>query len=199
MEYTQRERYRAWAQHKIGAHLDQRQKQDHRRLVRCLRSVRTQRLVAALAGWIRHGAWLERDKRREPVEPLQTYCARQLGRWHRRLVRKGRSLNTLGASRRHKLRIRAKRYRYMLEALKETGGLWSKGEWHRRHRPAKQMQRALGDLRDLKRFADLADQSPPARHANGDKKRPPGYRARREKLLSAAIAAHRDLKHAGAG
>jgi CHAD domain-containing protein len=198
MEYARRKRYRAWAQRMVGEHLDQRQKQDHRRLVRCLRSARTQRLVAAMTGWIRHGAWIERNRRRGPAEPLQTYCARQLGHWHQRLVRKGRSLKTLSASRRHKLRIRAKRFRYMLEALKEIEGLWGKGEWRHRHRSAKQMQQALGDLRDLKRFADLGDRSPQARHAKGHKRRPPNYRARREKLLNAAIAAHRDLKHAGA-
>jgi CHAD domain-containing protein len=182
----------------IGEQLDQHQKQDHRRLVRSLRSARTQRLVAATAGWIRHGAWIERHKRRGQAEPLQTYCARQLGHWRQLLVRKGRHLQTLSASRRHRLRIKAKRFRYMLEALKDAGVLRGKAEWHRRHRSAKQMQRALGDLRDLQRFADLSDQSPQATHAKRDKKRPPGYRARREKLLSAAIAAHRDLKHARA-
>src|SRR6187551_3360093 len=44
MEYARRKRYRVWAQRMIGERLDRRQMQDHRRLVRCLRSVRTQRL-----------------------------------------------------------------------------------------------------------------------------------------------------------
>ena len=65
MEYARRKRYRAWAQGMIGERLDQRQMQDHRRLVRCLRSARTQRLVAAMAGWIRQGPWLARYKRRK--------------------------------------------------------------------------------------------------------------------------------------
>ena len=76
-------RYRAWAQRMIGEHLDQRQMQDRRRLVRCLRSARTQRLVGAIAAWIRQGPWLERYKRRKRVEALQSYCARELDRWHR--------------------------------------------------------------------------------------------------------------------
>ena len=54
----------------IGEQLEQRQTQDHRRLVRCLRSARTQRLIAAMAGWIRRGAWLERYKRRKDAEAL---------------------------------------------------------------------------------------------------------------------------------
>ena len=197
VEYARRKRYGAWAQRMIGEQLDQRQTRDHRRLVRCLRSVRTQRLIAALAGWIRQGPWLARYKRRKHAEALQSYCARELNRWHERLVRKGRHLKTLGASRRHRLRIKAKRFRYMLEALTETVALRGRGEFHHLHRPAKRMQRALGDMRDLERFAGLAGGSPQADNGKRGKKHPPGYRHRREKLLGVAIAAHRDLKHAG--
>jgi CHAD domain-containing protein len=197
VEYARRKRYGAWAQRMIGEQLDQRQTQNHRRLVRCLRSVRTQRLIAALAGWIRQGPWLARHKRRKHAEALQPYCARELNRWRERLVRKGRHLKALGASRRHRLRIKAKRLRYMLEALTETVTLGGRGEFHHLHRPAKRLQRALGDMRDLERFAGLAGGSPQA--DNGKRgKHPPGYRDRREKLLGVAVAAHRDLKHAGA-
>jgi CHAD domain-containing protein len=196
VEYARRKRYLAWAQAMIGEQLEQRQTQDHRRLVRCLRSARTQRLVPAMAAWIRQGTWLERYKQRKDAETLQSYCAGGLNRWHERLVRKGNRLKTLGASRRHRLRIKVKRFRYMLEALTETVPLWGRGEFRHLHRPAKQLQRALGDMRDLKRFADLAGGSPLAENGKRDRKRPPGYRRRREKLLGAAIAAHRDLQHA---
>jgi len=197
VEYAGRKRYRAWAQRMIGEQLAQRQTRDHHRLVRCLRSARTQRLVAAMARWIRQGAWLERYKRRKNAEALQSYGARELNRWHERLARKGRHLKTLGASRRHRLRIKAKRFRYMLEALTETVALWGRHEFHRLHRPAKRLQRALGDMRDLERFAGLASGSPQAENGKRGKKHPPGYRSRTEKLLGAAIAAHRDLKNAG--
>ena len=198
MEYARRKRYGAWAQDMIGERLDRRQMQDHRRLVRCLRSVRTQRLVAAMAAWIRQGPWLQRYKRRNDAEALQSYCAGELDRWHERLVRKGRHLKTLSASRRHRLRIKAKRFRYMLEALRETIALLGRSEFHRLHRPAKRLQRALGDMRDLERFAGLAGGSPQAENGKGRKERPPGYDHRREKLLGDAIAAYRDLKHAEA-
>jgi CHAD domain-containing protein len=197
VEYARRKRYSAWAQRMIGEQLVQRQARDHRRLVRCLRSVRAQRLIAALAGWIRQGPWLVRYKRRKHAEALQPYSARELNRWHERLVRKGRHLKTLGASRRHRLRIKAKRFRYMLEALTETVTLWGRGKFHHLHQPAKGLQRALGDMRDLERFAGLAGGSPQADNGKRGKKHPPGYRHRREKLLGVAIAAHRDLKHAG--
>jgi CHAD domain-containing protein len=151
-----------------------------------------------MARWIRQGAWLERYKRRKEAEALQSYCTGELNRWHERLVRKGNRLKTLGASRRHRLRIKVKRFRYMLEALTETVALWSRGEFQHLHRPAKRLQRTLGDMRDLKRFADLAGESPLAEGGKRGSKRPPGYRHRREKLLGAAIAAHRDLQHAEA-
>jgi CHAD domain-containing protein len=196
VEYARRKRYRAWGQRMIGAQLDESQTRDHRRLVRCLRSVRTQRLIAALAGWIRQGPWLARYQRRKHAEALQPYCARELHRWHERLVRKGQHLKTLGASRRHRLRIKAKRFRYMLEALTETVDLGGRNEWRHLHRPAKRMQRALGDMRDLERFAGYAGGSPQAVNGKRGRKHPPGYRYQREKLLGVAVAAHRDLKHA---
>ncbi|MCK1517287.1 CHAD domain-containing protein [Bradyrhizobium sp. 190] len=196
VEHARRRQYRAWMQDMVGEQFDQRQMRDHRRLVRCLRSARTQRLVAAMAAWIRQGPWLPRYRRRKHAEALQSYCAGELDRWHERLVRKGKSLKSLGASRRHRLRIKAKRFRYMLEALTETVALWGRGKFHHLHRPAKRMQRALGDMRDLERFAGLASGSPQVENGKRGKKHPPGYRHRKEKLLGAAIAAHHDLKYA---
>ncbi|KRR14678.1 hypothetical protein CQ12_11185 [Bradyrhizobium jicamae] len=189
--YARRKRYRAWAQRMIGEQLDQRQMRDHRLLVRALRSVRTQHLISAMAGWIRRGPWLARWQRRKDTEALQIYCARELDRWHGRLVHKGRRLKTLGASRRHRLRIKFKRFRYMLEALTETVSLWGHRELRHLHRPAKRLQRALGDLRDLKRFADLAGDGPQAKKDKA--KKPPGYRRRKEKLLGACLASHREI------
>jgi CHAD domain-containing protein len=197
VEYARRKRYRAWGQRMIGGQLDESQTQDHRRLVRCLRSVRMQRLLAAMTDWIRQGPWLKRHERRKDAEALQPYCASELKRWHERLVRKGRHLKTLGASRRHRLRIKVKRFRYMLEALTETVDLGGRSEWRRLHRPAKRLQRALGDMRDLERFAGYAGRSPQAGNGKRGSKHPPGYRRQKEKLLGVAVAAHRDLKHAG--
>jgi CHAD domain-containing protein len=197
VEYARRKRYCTWAQRMIGEQLDKNQTRDHRRLARCLRSVRTQRLLAAMAGWIRQGTWLERYRSKD-AEPLQAYCTRELNRWHERLARKGRHLKTAGESRRHQLRIKAKRFRYMLEALTETVDLWGRSELLHLQRPAKRLQRVLGDLRDLERFAGLARGSPQAENGRRGKQHPPGYPNRRKKLLDAAIVAHRDLKHARA-
>jgi CHAD domain-containing protein len=197
LEYARRKPYRAWARRVVGDGLDRQQARDHRRLVRCLRSVRTQRLLAAIPGWIRRGPWLERYRRSTGVEALRDYCARELKRWRKRLIRKGRHLKTLGESPRHRLRIRAKRFRYMLEVLQETDALRGHDELHRLHRAAKRLQRTLGDLRDLERFAGLAEGSA-AEDGRRAGRRPPGYRRRCKKLLDDAIAAHRDLERAGA-
>ena len=62
VEIARGKRYRAWAQDAIGRQLDQCRKRDHRRLVRCLRAARFQRLIVSMTGWIRHGEWLARWK-----------------------------------------------------------------------------------------------------------------------------------------
>lgn len=196
-EYASRRRYQAWAVRVIGADLHRRRTQDHRQLVRCLRSARARRLIDALSVWTRQGAWLARWEatvRRGDAESLQAYCARELNRWRRRLIRKGRHLSTLGAARRHRLRIRAKRFRYMLEALTNIFTTRSRAEIRRMHSAAKRLQRTLGDLRDLRRFAGLS----PSSAAKRDKRRPPGYRRQQEKLGRAAVKAWRELKLAGA-
>jgi hypothetical protein len=84
----------------------------------------------------------------------------------------------------------------MLEALTETVPLWGRGKFHHLHRPAKRLQRALGDMRDLKRLADLAREQRPSGQGKRSGKRPPGYRRRKKKLLDAAMAAHHELKQA---
>ena len=197
-DYARRKRYQAWAQQAIGDRLDRHQMQDRRRLAGCLRSARFQRLIAAMAGWIKHGPWLARWEGRalRGAEPLEAYCVGELNRWRDRLIRKGRHLETLDAERRHRLRIKVKRFRYMLEALTETVAVRRRGEFHHLHRPAKRLQRVLGDLRDLKRFAGLA-QPPHAEDGKRSKTRPPGYRRRKENLLCAATEAYRSLKQAG--
>ena len=196
-EYAGRKRYQAWARRTIGSDLDQRRTQDHRRLVRCLRSVRFQRLIEALSGWLKQGPWLvrwEQAARGGTAEPLERYCERELNRWCERLIRKGWHLATLNASRRHRLRIKAKRFRYMLEALTDIVMVRGSGEFCHLHRLAKRLQRALGDLRDLKRLAEVGA----TENGNRGRRRPPGYRRQREKLLMAAIEAHRSFRQVGA-
>lgn len=200
MDYAGRKRYRSWAQYMIGKDLDQCRTRDHRRLVRCLRSARFRRLIEEMAGWIERGPWIARREqavRRKPPRPLKAYCAHKLDRWHKRLVRKGRHLATMDESDRHRLRIKAKRFRYMLEALEDIVAVRGAVELRRRHKAARRLQRALGDLRDLSHFGRLGDMPPHQRDEHGSG-RPPGYRKQKQKLLEAAIAACRGLEQADA-
>ena len=198
-EYARRKRYQAWAEREIGDDLDRRRAQHHRRLLSCLRSSRFQALIVAMADWVDGGPWLvrwERRVRRHGAKSLDAYCRRELNRWRERLIRKGRHLEDLTASRRHRLRIRSKRFRYMLEALAETVAVQGHDELKHLHGPAKRLQRALGDLRDLTRLAGLAR---PSQAEDGKRRRkpPPGYRRRKQKLMEDAIEAYRSLKQAG--
>jgi CHAD domain-containing protein len=197
LDYAGRARYRVWAQGMIGQDLEVRRLRDHRRLVRCLRSLRFQRLIEELSDWIGRGPWVARWKkaeRRKPAEPLRSFSKHRLDRWHERLIRKGRRLGTMNASRRHRLRIKAKRLRYMLEVLTDIVPVSEHGEFRRMHRPAKRLQRVLGDLRDLERFGRLGGISAPPEDGKQGDHWPPGYRRQKKKLLEAAVAAHRSLK-----
>ena len=199
MEYARRKRYHAWAQDMVG---EQPRSAPDPKITAAWFAACAPRVRNASSRPWRPGSGKDRGcsaiSGGTDAEALQPYCARELDRWHERLVRKGRHLKTLGASRRHRLRIKAKRFRYVLEALRETIALLGRSEFHHLHRPAKRLQRALGDMRDLERFAGLASGSPQVEDGKRGKKHPPGYRHRRDKLLGDAIAAHRDLKHAGA-
>lgn len=197
MAYARSKRYGAWAQRGIGQQLERRQTRDHRRLVRALKSRRFKGLIDALSGWIGHGRWLlrwERNGRGKPAKPLEAYCERKLNRWRLQLIRKGRRLETLGASRRHRLRIRAKRFRYMLETFTGIVPLRGRDEFRHVHRPAKRLQRSLGDLRDLERLVRLGVSA----EEGGPASKPLDFRQRRKKLLHEAVEAYHSLKQAGA-
>lgn len=197
VEYAGRKRYSAWAQCMIGQDLDERRTRDHRRLVRYLRTPRFQRLIDDLCGWITRGPWLQRwskAARRKPARSLKAYCDLELDRWHRRLIRKGRDLESMDAAHRHRLRIRAKRLRYMLGTPTDIAPVGSREQFRRMRGPAKRLQRKLGDHRDLERFGRLGP-PPPEDGKQGDH-RPRGYRRQKKKLINAAIAAYRSLKRA---
>ena len=197
VEYTRRKRYQTWAEREIGDDLARRRLRDHQRLLISLRSSRFKRLVVAISDWVEGGPWLarwERRMRHRGAQSLDGYCTRELDRWRKRLIRKGRGLEDHTTSRRHRLRIRSKRFRYMLEALTETVALRGRGELKHLHGPAKRLQRALGDHRDLTRLAGLARSS---KGEGGKRKPPPGYGHRKQKLMDDAIEAYRSLKQAG--
>jgi CHAD domain-containing protein len=193
--YAQRKRYRAWVSPTVRQGLDRRRMRDHRRLTRCLCSDRFQCFMTALPHWIESGPWLERSERgarRQRTEPLQAYSKWKLKHWRQRLTSKGRRLATMAAARRHRLRIRGKRYRYMLEALGDILPSRVRGKIRQAEKPAKCLQGRLGDLRDLERFGHVVA-TLSAEPGHGP---PPVHFKQKTDLLMEAAAACRHLKKA---
>lgn len=115
-----------------------------------LASARYRHLVIALGNWIDDGPWRRSDASGGlRVTSLNRYAARRFKRWSRRLA--DEASHKLGEKRLHRLRIRAKQFRYMGNALAELGVV------HSRKRSdaidaARRLQKTLGDLRDLQRL-----------------------------------------------
>lgn len=169
---------------KAGERLARETLQNHRRLAAILRSKRCDRFVAGLEQWIVAGPWLTTaaaaaNKQRKRL--LADCAPARLQRWKRRLARNSAD-GMKGGKRRHRLRLAAKRYRYMREAL-ATIGLPEGRTASREREAAQSVQRALGDLRDLQRFKKVQPGSLSAGF----------YRQRKEKLLREAKDAFRRL------
>ncbi|WP_298258301.1 CHAD domain-containing protein [Bradyrhizobium sp.] len=90
-----------------------------RHLSRTLGSSRYRRLTVDLAAWIAHGDW-SRKRSKQAVErrarPAEPYCSEKLLRWRKKLLRKSRKLEDVGARKRHRLRLANKRLNYAIEA-----------------------------------------------------------------------------------
>lgn len=144
----------------------------HRQLATALRSARCDRLLAGLARWIDKGPWLTTTApaaARRRTRSLADYAPQHLERWQRHLARK--TAHGLGHGRRlHRLRIAAKRYRYMREALTAIGLPESRAE-RRSREAAHSAQHALGELRDLARLRKWQPAKRAARNYTRQKKR----------------------------
>jgi CHAD domain-containing protein len=174
--YTRRKRYRSWAKRSRRT-VVRVQKKAHRSLAKELDSARYDRLITALNHWITSGSWLQngRSLRSERVE---AYGQMKLQDWRTGIWRKGRHLRTLRRKQLHRLRIRCKRYRYILTALQTLHVKISQQDLAF-GKTAKQVHQALGDLRDLKRLRKTAQ------------RRPPHYGKNKQKLLRQAEKAFR--------
>lgn len=171
MSYARRKRYRSWAKRSRSAFLLS-QSKSHRRLARKLNSARYHRLIVELDHWITNGSWLSEA---QPLrsERVDGFSQARLREWRNEIRRDGQRLRALRRKRLHRLRIRCKRYRYVVAALQALKVPLARQE-ARFCEIARQVHGALGDLRDLRRLRK-------AGHG-----RPPGYRKRKQKLLREA-------------
>ena len=175
LEYASRRRYRGWARTSFRP-IERERAKTYRKLAADLHSARFRRLM--------------RDIDRQINRPRASSDGQQSGsvaifgearllEWRDQIERTGRHLRKLGRKRQHRLRLKCKRYRYVVDSLVKLGaGLPPQDLLFRE--AAKQVHATLGDLRDLRRFKSTG------------KGRPPRYRARKRKLLKSAESAFRD-------
>ena len=176
MNFTKQTRYRFWARSCRRALL-RAQDKGHRSLAEKLNSARYTNLIVTLTNWITDGSWLVNSGLFRS-ERIDVYSQARLRDWRNRIWREGRHLRALRRKQLHRLRIQAKHYRYVVDAL-QTLAIKNTREDLVFYKIAKQVHRALGDLRDLKRLRKAANN------------RPPGYRKRKRKLLQQAEKAVR--------
>ena len=125
-----------------------RRKKTYAALVDFVRSKRFRRTLLNVAEWIETGPW---TRARAGVEqPIQNHATDVLAKFRKQITKKGRDLHELDACARHKLRIKAKKLRYMIEFF---AGVFP-GHKNVKRRQAtlnslKTLQDTLGSLNDI--------------------------------------------------
>ena len=169
------------------------QKQRGNAFARALAAVESPRfraLVLDAAAWIEAGEWTHQDNalvralRERPIAPA---AAEELHRRWKRILKRGKDLETLGPQRRHKLRIQAKKLRYASEYFTETfPGKKSARRCKRFVFSLEKLQDALGDLNDIAVHEGLTERLVDAQDGAND---------RRPRRASEAFAAGRLSGH----
>lgn len=174
VQYSCRRRYRKWAQSNLRS-IERARAKRYRKLAAGLGSGSFQRLLHDI----------DREARRS-TRPINELCSAdvvvfaetRLSEWRSDIERRGRHFERLGQKQQHRLRLKCKHYRYIVDLLLDLGaGLASQDLLFRD--VAKRVHALLGDVRDLRRFKDMG------------RGRPPGYRTKQKKLLNAAANALR--------
>jgi CHAD domain-containing protein len=182
VSYSRRKRYRRWARNSRRAIMQVERKLD-RKLNKTLASVRCNGLMTALNDWIANGPWLKAD-RSVRCEHADAFAQAKLKAWRQEVSREGQHLRDLRRKELHHLRIRCKRYRYVVAALQSLGISIARQELKFAD-VAKRVHGALGDLRDLRRLRRVAQE------------RPPGYRKSKAKFIQIAeksLNLHREAR-----
>jgi len=195
VENLRHQRFRKLTLDGIDQDLKRRSKATRTRLNKALRSVRFHRFLTSASDWIEHGPWTERSDPQAMTlqnQPIGPFCEQRIARWRKKLIHDGSELADMKEERRHRLRIRAKRLRYMLEMLatvcpdrylRPFGGM---------EKPIKRLQRSLGDLGDLKRLRDWTKSSVATRSEH----LPHGYKRQKSAVLADADRAFRKMARA---
>ncbi|WP_442754626.1 CHAD domain-containing protein [Methylocystis sp. JAN1] len=159
-------------------------------------SLRLRLLLVELSAWIEEGTWRWRD--RGAQEPIEPFARRALKKQLRKFVKRARPLATLDPAERHKVRIKAKKLRYMANFFKSAPRLVAARKRLRRLLARlERMQNCLGELHDEQAMAEFlveairnlpAGADPLIGYAAGQLAQPAGDSKRR---LAAAVKAYR--------
>ncbi|MEZ0169606.1 CHAD domain-containing protein [Microvirga sp. TS319] len=158
-------------------------------LLETLASPRFTRAILKTAAWIETGRWLTRGKAATRRRSIADHAAKELPRrW--KPIRKGtKRLAALEPDRRHGVRIKAKKLRYIAEFLES---LFGQNPAKKRHAwwlaRLKRLQDALGEMNDIA----VASERFPALSRSNPKQR----KTREKKLLSRAEKTARKLRRA---
>ena len=147
-----------------------------------LASARTRILMIDLTEWLAQGDWRTRPPNPDlPRGDVRSFARCLLEEYRRRFKRRGRGLAGLSDSRRHKVRIEAKKLRYATEFF---ASLYGKKKVRKRHKSflkaMEELQDHLGELNDM-----VVGPQVVADHGIGEKLSSPGRRER-ERLLDRA-------------
>ena len=128
-------------------------------------SVRFRSLMIEATAWAETGEWLTHDAGHEPA---RAYSGRTLERRRRKLLKRGRHLETRDDAARHEVRIQAKKLRYAAEGF---ASLYAEKKVDRMVERLKALQDALGQLNDIATAETLftgLDLTPEAAFAAGE-------------------------------
>jgi inorganic triphosphatase YgiF len=143
---------------KLGLAIAERREKAHRALVAGLAAVRMRLFRLDLAVWLDAGSWTPAQARCLSAD-IRDVAKKRLARRLKKLLKRTRQLETLDDHERHRVRIAAKRLRYMCEFFATL--LSAKKEKRRFDRllaKLEQMQDELGALQDEVTFAKLVSE-----------------------------------------
>jgi CHAD domain-containing protein len=133
--------------------------ESQRHLARALRSVRYQRLVERITGWIENGPWsTEAGKQaaQRRSRSIASYSACRLARWQKKLLKKSRKLQAMSAKKRHRLRLINKKLYYSIELVSDLNSGKRSSTPYAALRYLRRAQKSLGQLNDDARGQALA-------------------------------------------
>ncbi|MCF2524647.1 CHAD domain-containing protein [Bradyrhizobium sp. G127] len=170
--------------------------QSHQRVTRALKSQRYERLIQNLLLWVEGGGQTATTSKLR-AEAIATYAAHKLSRWHRKLLKKSRSLEGMSIEKLHRLRIATKRLRYAIEFFAPLFSTKHPARQKAIQKYLRNGQETLGSLNDAERARSLTagfhDRSHNRTRAKQDRAAIPDSEKRTKQLINAAAAAYHKM------